>query len=159
MCRNGSTRALPGPRGTDRQMHATARECADDLARQWARACHAQLGEADREMLRLEALISQAAHTLLDSFQAIERRWRAIPVEGLGAVDEDVNRAVSALQFHDLATQLLGHARKRIAVANEGLARLALEPGRIVPQPWEAPPGPGGPVGRANLEAGTVELF
>ncbi len=140
-------------------MHANARDCADDLARQWAQACHAQLGEADLDMVRLEALISQAAATLLDSFQAIERRWRAIPVEGMSAVDEDVNRAVSALQFHDLATQLLAHARKRIAVANEGLARLTVEPGREEGRRWEAPPALGGPVGHANLETGSVDLF
>jgi hypothetical protein len=128
-------------------------------ARQWAEACHLQLGEADRDMVRLETLISQAARTLAQSFGAIERRWRAIPREGPGAVTDEVNRAVAALQFHDLATQLLGHARKRIAVADEGLRKLTVLPMTGHRSDWGSPPELPPPVGHANLEVGSVELF
>jgi hypothetical protein len=128
-------------------------------ARQWAEACHEQLGEADRDMVRLEQLISQAAQTLLESFAAIDRRWHAIPVDGPGAIAEEVNRAVAALQFQDLATQLLGHARKRIAVADEGLKKLTILPLTGEAPDWGAPPELSAPVGHANLDTGSVDLF
>ena len=82
-----------------------------------------------------------------------------LPWEGEMLVDEEVGRAVTALQFHDLATQLLGHARKRIAVAEEGLKKLTVLPLSGTAADWGAPPDLAAPVGHANLETGTVELF
>jgi len=140
-------------------MHATASDTPREAAQRWADACQAQLSEAETDMRRLETLITQTAQTLYASFQTIERRWKERPSEGEMLVDEEVGRAVTALQFHDLATQLLGHARKRLAVAEEGLRKLTVLPVNGTVTDWGAPPELAAPVGHANLETGTVELF
>jgi len=150
--------ALTGPGQPDLRMPQAAPD-PRDAAREWADACHAQLDEADRDMVRLETLISQASDTLMESFRHIEERWRTAPEEGPAAVNEAVNRAVSALQFQDLATQLVGHARKRIAVADQGLKKLVVLPSVGAGADWGTPPQLAAPVGHANLDIGTVELF
>ena len=140
-------------------MQTNASENAREAAQVWANACHAQLSEAECDMHRLETLITQTAQTLSASLQTIEQRWKDRKAEGEMLVDEEVGRAVTALQFHDLATQLLGHARKRIAVAEEGLKKLTVLPLTGSAAEWGVPPELVAPVGHANLETGTVELF
>lgn len=140
-------------------MQTNASDSAREAAQVWANACHAQLNEAESDMRRLETLITQTANTLYASFQTIEQRWKDRPADGGGLVDEEVGRAVTALQFHDLATQLLGHARRRIAVAEEGLKKLTVLPLTGTAADWGTPPDLAAPVGHANLETGTVELF
>ena len=140
-------------------MQTNASETAREAAQVWANACHAQLSEAECDMHRLEMLITQTAQTLYASFQTIEQRWKDRKADGQMLVDEEVGRAVTALQFQDLATQLLGHARKRIAVAEEGLKKLTVLPLTGSAAEWGAPPDLAAPVGHANLETGTVELF
>ena len=140
-------------------MQPNASDSAREAAQVWANACHAQLNEAESDMRRLETLITQTANTLYASFQTIEQRWKDRRPDGEMLVDEEVGRAVTALQFHDLATQLLGHARKRIAVAEEGLKKLTVLPLAGTAADWGAPPDLAAPVGHANLETGTVELF
>jgi hypothetical protein len=141
-------------------MQPHASENPREAAQVWANACHAQLNEAEGDMRRLETLITQTAQTLFASFQTLEQRWKDRgTADGAMLVDEEVGRAVTALQFEDLATQLLGHARKRIAVAGEGLRKLTVLPPSGPAGEWGTPPELAAPVGHANLETGSVELF
>lgn len=59
----------------------------------------------------------------------------ASSVEELGRiaheVEANVNAAVTALQFQDMATQLVGHARKRVTEIEESLAEVTQLPGAL----------------------------
>jgi len=66
--------------------------------------------------------IEQLNETMADAAQKIERH--------ADEVGSQVNRAVTALQFQDMTSQLLEHGRTRINAVQEMLAALAAEPGR-----------------------------
>lgn len=145
----------------------------------------AQAGTARSELNRLKGLIDDAGARLISSFGAIHalsvrnrelvRRAACAPaiVNGaeqreLDAVSEDIKRemenAVSALQFQDMATQLVGHAVDRITM----LERMS-EPLRRIPDATmddllsviAASSGAvrASAVGQASMAGGSVDLF
>ena len=67
--------------------------------------------------------------------------------------------AVTALQFHDMATQLIAHTHRRLRNCADRLARDAFaedEDGETI---VEEPPLRPNPVTQSEMEAGSVELF
>jgi hypothetical protein len=132
-----SDTADPTPR--DQAGLDAARECA--------------LIEADLE--RLKALINDAGERLLFSFNQV-----ASMLPGLCADDakrtqmeQAVHGAVTALQFQDMATQLTGHAQRRLSVLEERLRSLSDQAARglQMAQPH--------PVRQAEMTVGSIELF
>ena len=90
-----------------------------------AAAQHArvQINAVVSDLARLEGIVNHAAHELLASFADIQQcisgldpQWVATPAFGA------VNRAITAMQFHDLATQLVSGARQRLNATACGLA-------------------------------------
>lgn len=116
------------------------------------------------DLHRLEGLLDHATENLLARFGEANASLTDEVVGGsadLAVLRDALRSAVTELQFHDMATQLLGHSGKvlqscafRLAAeamgADEGEEPAALEglaPGRL------------NPVTQSEMAAGSVELF
>jgi hypothetical protein len=110
------------------------------------------------ELDRLQRLLVDAAQTLLQQFTSADALLRDAPA---GAAGDDVQRhlaqAVQSLQFEDMATQLLGHTRLRIAHVADRLAALALADEDEAAAP--AVPDRPNPVVQDEMDSGLIELF
>lgn len=118
---------------------------------------------ASNDLDRLQALLADACETLLAGFYgATEQVGRLGSGHALDAGDrarEHLGRAVTALQFQDMASQLIAHTQRRLRNCSDRLARDAFgadEDGEAV---VEAPPLRPNPVTQAEMDAGSVELF
>lgn len=98
----------------------------------------AEIGAAQADLERLDALLADAAATLLESFGEVAALCR-----GQGEFAVPLERAATALQFQDLASQLIAHARGRLAAC----ARAT--PAKNLRQP----------VRQHGLDEGSIELF
>jgi predicted nucleic acid-binding Zn-ribbon protein len=109
--------------------------------------------EADLE--RLKTLVNDAAGRLLGSFNefvALEQQ-ASRNSEQRQRIESAIGTAVTALQFQDMATQLTGHAQRRLAALESCLRALYGE-------------GTGGvllensqPVRQSEMSAGSIDLF
>lgn len=127
--------SLPGGAGP-----AAARECAAIAA----------------DLERLKALVADAGDKLLASFNEVAAR---LPQMALPEVERQrlvaaVTTAVTALQFQDMATQLTGHAQRRLIVLQDCLKSLTHEP----PDPLLATTRLQ-PVRQNAVGAGAIDLF
>jgi hypothetical protein len=127
----------PTPR--DRAGLDAARECA--------------LIEADLE--RLKALINDAGERLLFSFNQVASMLPGLCADDAqrAQMEQAVHAAVTALQFQDMATQLTGHAQRRLSVLEERLRSLSDQAARGLQM---AHPHP---VRQAEMTVGSIELF
>jgi hypothetical protein len=123
---------------------------------------HDQLLTVDHDLDRLDTLLGDACAALLQGFHGAIGHCDAlrgrIPGEpGLALLRAQLLRTVTALQFGDLSTQLIGHTRRRLRAAADALARDALtdDADAVVTEP---PPRPN-PVTQDEMDGGTVELF
>jgi hypothetical protein len=109
--------------------------------------------EADLE--RLKALINDAGERLLISFNQVASVLPTLPTTEVQRtqVVEAVHAAVTALQFQDVATQLTGHAQRRLSVLEERLRTLSDEAARGLQM---AHPHP---VRQVEMTAGSIDLF
>jgi hypothetical protein len=109
--------------------------------------------EADLE--RLKALINDAGERLLMSFNQVAAVLPTLATSDVqrAQVVEAVHAAVTALQFQDMATQLTGHAQRRLSVLEEQLRSLSGEAARGLQmiQPH--------PVRQVEMTAGSIDLF
>jgi hypothetical protein len=123
-----------------------------DIRRAAAQECAAI--EADLE--RLKALFNDAADQLLSSFHEVAQLEAQTERGGeeSARVAGALSKAVTALQFQDLATQLAGHAQSRLLSLESCLLKLCGETGEG--PSLESRPQP---VGQAEMKAGNVELF
>jgi len=79
------------------------------------------------------------------------------PSQERDALLTDMRRAMTALQFEDLASQLITHSRRRLSSCAECLGNVAMsgdEAGREIE--WVVRPCP---VAQRVVDAGSVELF
>jgi hypothetical protein len=122
-----------------------------DTGRNAAQECAAI--EADLE--RLKTLVNDAAGRLLGSFnEFVELEQQACRnSEERQRIESAIGTAVTALQFQDMATQLTGHAQRRLAALETCLRTLYGE-------------GAGGvllehsqPVRQSEMSAGSIDLF
>lgn len=124
-------------------------------------ACCAELDGATEDIARLQSLLSDAAETLLASFNAIDSLCRS--GGETDAVSMHIQRAVTALQFQDLASQLIGHTRQRLGYVEENLRKLqgpreknAKAGCAIDALAWK---DVAHPVRQRAMDAGSVDLF
>ena len=109
--------------------------------------------EADLE--RLKSLINDAGERLMISFNQVASMLPGMSFDDSqrALVDQAVRAAVTALQFQDMATQLTGHAQRRLSVLEERLRTLSDEAAREMQliQPH--------PVRQVEMTAGSIDLF
>jgi hypothetical protein len=115
------------------------------------------------DLKRLEGLLDHATENLLERFDAANHGLAGLTDqrnEALNEVRNSLRQAVTELQFHDMATQLIVHTSKVLQGCAWKLADEAMEseegelPMEIDPMP-ERP----SPVTQSEMDAGAIELF
>ncbi len=116
------------------------------------------------DLQRLEGLLNHATGNLLSRFGEANAALTDTLIDGnaeLVALRSALRDAVTELQFHDMATQLISHTSRVL----QGCAfRLAAETmgegeGEEAAQDADMMPGRPNPVTQSEMEAGSVELF
>ena len=119
---------------------------------------------ASHDLDRLQTLLSEACDALMAGFCGATERIRDLARGGGGSTlcddaMKELGGAVTALQFQDMASQLIAHTHQRLRNCADRIAREAMgddEDGAAV---VEAPPLRPNPVTQDEMDAGSVELF
>lgn len=126
---------------------------------------------ASNDLERLQRLLSDACDSLLVHFYGASGELKAL-LHGQGetpaelakvhAAMEHIAGAITAMQFQDMASQLVAHTTRRLRYCADRLARDAFagdeedgEGEAIVEQPPLRP----NPVTQDEMDAGSIELF
>jgi hypothetical protein len=130
-------------------VHNTAFDSAGQAA---ARECAAIAADLER----LKALIADAGDKLVASFKEVADRAPrlGLPASEMQHLNMAITNAVTALQFQDMATQLTGHAQRRLNVLQDCVRRLSDE----APDPLLATTRMQ-PVRQSAVGAGSIDLF
>ena len=115
---------------------------------------------ASNDLERLQTLLSDACDTLTSSFFSANADIEGL-ASSLGTLQQvraHLARAITALQFEDLATQLITHTHRRLRNCADRLAADAFEPDDGEPVIEAAPLRPN-PVTQDEMDAGSIELF
>ena len=118
---------------------------------------------AAQDLDRLQVLLSNACHSLLQGFYGATDQMRTLlDTPALAADDEAFERAmqhlgtaVTALQFQDMASQLIAHTHRRLKTCADRLAQDACQCDEHAKMPQIQP----NPVAQTLMDAGSVELF
>ena len=116
---------------------------------------------AMNDLKRLEGLLDHATGNLLDRFNSAIQVLDSVPDDTrLDPVRLALQLAVTELQFHDMASQLLVHTGKVLKGCAYQLAEQAMEPeedeiGVVVTHMPQNP----NPVTQSEMDAGSIELF
>lgn len=116
---------------------------------------------AMNDLKRLEGLLDHATSNLLDRFNnAMQALEGADGDPRFDTIRTTLNLAVTELQFHDMATQLLVHTGKVLQGCAYSMAEQAMAPeeeevGVVVTY---MPRGPN-PVTQSEMDAGSIDLF
>jgi hypothetical protein len=119
-----------------------------------------ELLSAGTELERLERLLTDAVDQLLGRFgsaHALCRGASDLTTEQRAALVEELRGAMTAMQFQDMASQLITHARRRLTSVADCLGNVAggsEEEGCEVEWVRRACP-----VAQRAVDAGSVELF
>ena len=134
-----------------------------------AAALQDHLLSATNDLERLQRLLADACDTLMVRFHGAVGHVRALSGDGaprtdeerlaLDAVMDDLGVAVTALQFQDLASQLINHTHTRLRSAADQIARDAMGDDPDGVAVVEDPPLRPNPVTQDELDAGSIELF
>ena len=120
---------------------------------------------ASNDLERLQRLLDDAGQALMTPFteatQRIEAALQAIEGEahGIHHVRTSLGGALTALQFHDMATQLIGHTTRRLRNCADRLARDTMSDDEDGPGIVEDAPQRPNPVTQDEMDAGSIELF
>lgn len=121
----------------------------------------AVLRAVSEDLKRLDTLLDDAIARLLESFSNIQQlaAQSNSPEISRAAID-----AVTALQFQDMATQLISHCRKHLATPDDPTATIPFSATHFYHQMQSrgpsSPGGPGsGPVEQSDLASGSIDLF
>lgn len=122
---------------------------------------------ASNDLDRLQGLLTQAHEALSRSFHGACEHVLALrdardPVEGDGsyqALMQYLGGAVTALQFEDLASQLIEHTNRRLRSCADQIARTAMGDDEDGPAVVLEPPARPNPVTQDEMDAGSIELF
>jgi hypothetical protein len=124
---------------------------------------------ASNDLERLQRLLADACDSLMLHFQGASSELRPLLDDGAerpAAAPQQLNRvmhhmagAITAMQFQDMASQLVAHTTKRLRNCADRLASQTMgddEDGVAVIE--EAPLRPN-PVTQDEMDAGSIELF
>lgn len=149
--------------------HDTSQEPAPGMPLLIAAHLQDHLMSASNDLERLQRLLADACEVLMARFHDAATNVRGllaaqgnppeVEPEVLKRVMEDLGVAVTALQFQDMASQLIHHTHLRLRSVADQLAREAFgddpEGAAIVAEPPLRP----NPVTQDEMDAGSVELF
>lgn len=125
---------------------------------------------ASHDLERLQRLLDDASETLSGHFYGASSQISGL-IQAGGSVtpgNEDAMQgamqnlagAITALQFHDMAIQLIAHTQKRLRSCADRIARDAMgeddEDGAAI---VEDGPGRPNPVTQDEMDAGSIDLF
>ncbi|MES2091736.1 MAG: hypothetical protein V4532_17430 [Pseudomonadota bacterium] len=121
---------------------------------------------AANDLERLQRLLDDACESLIDGFHGAAHQLGSVIDAGghefppaLQETMQTLYRTVTALQFQDMATQLIVHTNKRLRCCADQIARDAMGPdpdGEAVVDEGPLKPNP---VTQDEMDAGSVELF
>ena len=125
---------------------------------------------AGNDLDRLQRLLGDASEALIGHFHAAAAQLRPVlraaaaqpqdPGAGLHAAMTHLGAAITAMQFQDMASQLIGHTQRRLRACADRLAREVMgdddDDGTAV---VEEPPLRPNPVTQDEMDAGSIELF
>jgi hypothetical protein len=125
---------------------------------------------ASNDLDRLQRLLRDATEALLTHIRSANEQMDALKqvTQDVAAFDPspleqmlaDLRGAVTALQFQDMASQLIAHTDRRLRSCADRLARDALAAdGDTGFVPIEPPPLRPNPVTQDEVDAGSIELF
>lgn len=112
---------------------------------------------------RLQVLLADTCRTLMIGLDEAHHRIESLTPDQALAERELIDflrprliRAVTALQFQDMSSQLIEHAQRRLRHCGDRLAQAAFadDDGIVEPAPRRA-----SPVTQSEMDAGSVELF
>ena len=147
--------ALPGGRSVIQERAGAAdssgmnsvSQGATDSGAHAAQECAAIAADLDR----LRALLGEAGGQLAASFAVLGE-----PAAGPAERQAALAKAVGALQFEDIALQLVTHAQRRLALLEDCVLALAPDAAPVKHAKGAVLPHP---VGQTGMAAGEVELF
>jgi hypothetical protein len=123
---------------------------------------------ATHDLDRLQSLLAQACDELMLGFHAATRHVRSF-AEGAscdarlpelcGDVMRELSHAITALQFQDMASQLIAHTHKRLRNCADRIARETMGEDDEGPAVIEEAPMRPNPVTQDEMDAGSIELF
>jgi hypothetical protein len=124
---------------------------------------------ASNDLDRLQRLLTDATETLMGHFYGasahithlsrLASHHPELPTGALHEAMQHLGGAVTALQFQDMASQLVHHTQRRLRSCADRLARDVMgddEDGEAV---IEEPPLRPNPVTQDEVDAGSIELF
>ena len=120
---------------------------------------------ASHDLERLQTLLSDACDALMASFHGVNEQLRDLKAAGdaagpgMDSAQRHLITAITALQFQDMASQLIAHTSRRLRNCCDRLAAEAMgqdEDGAAVVE--EAPLRPN-PVTQDEMDAGSIDLF
>ncbi|RZJ09972.1 MAG: hypothetical protein EOP39_09995 [Rubrivivax sp.] len=120
------------------------------------------------DLERLQRLLDDAGEALSTHFYSASNQAMSLlsdsdgspASEGLKQIMQDIAGAITALQFQDMATQLIAHTSQRLRNCSDQLARDTFgmddEDGEAVVETAPLRPNP---VTQDEMDAGSIELF
>ena len=117
---------------------------------------------ASSDLDRLQTLLSHACDTLQSGFFGAMQELGDLPEHDPPALNRAVahlGSAVTALQFQDMASQLINHTRGRLRHCADRLARDAFDGDSDGDAVVEAAPLRPNPVTQSEMDTGFIELF
>jgi hypothetical protein len=116
------------------------------------------------DLQRLGGLLDHATENLMDRFSAANQALAHIGTDGpeeLPAVRNALQLAVTELQFHDMASQLLVHTDKILKACAYKLAEeaMGMDENEDKNAPNDLQPIRHNPVTQSEMDAGSIELF
>ena len=125
---------------------------------------------ANHDLERLQRLLDDASETLSGHFYGASALLNDLLRQFASQVDGDevspmheamqnLAGAITALQFHDMATQLICHTQKRLRSCADRIARDAMGEDEEGESIVEDGPGRPNPVTQDEMDAGSIDLF
>jgi hypothetical protein len=119
---------------------------------------------ATNDLERLQNMLAEACDTLLQSFHGASEQMQAMKeatamTETIAQVQARLGQAVMALQFQDMASQLIHHTSRRLRNCADRIAQEAMGDDEDGPALVEAAPLRPNPVVQEDMSAGSIDLF
>jgi hypothetical protein len=115
------------------------------------------------DLQRLEGLLDHATANLLERFSTANHALGHLAGrdnEDIVSIRHALHQAVTELQFHDMATQLIVHTGKVLQGCAWRLAEEAIEPEEgELPLGVDPMPDRPSPVTQGEMDAGSIDLF